>query len=365
MDEDDEILSLFSQAEAFIFALICRLLAKDIDKEDWAKLAATRVREVRLQVQDAALQLQRRGNGILATALLSAYERGVKDATTTTKALPSAVRNPKADLPTQLKGFNPRLSLLNGEARTAISGLALQIPSSASNIYSEVIAQAVANMSGPSSLTRKQAALRAVNTWSEKGVTGFVDRRGRQWSLSSYAEMATRTASNQAAVFGYADRLVESGYDLVIVSDATEECDRCRPWEGKILSVSGTSKQGRMTKNGHSFTVAGTLAEARAAGLFHPNCRHRTVLFLPGYTAIPTNTADPEGNKLRVKQRAYERRIRTLKVGVENARTLTGVNSPELTVARKKLHLKQQEFKSWRDANNRTVSTHRTNTVST
>ena len=35
-------------------------------------------------------------------------------------------------------------------------------------------------------------------------------------------------------------------------------------------------------------------------------------IYLPGVTETPKDTADPEGDQLRQRQRAYERRIRDL-----------------------------------------------------
>ena len=51
-----------------------------------------------------------------------------------------------------------------------------------------------------------------------------------------------------------------------------------------------------------------TLDEARAAGLFHPNCRHSISLYQEGITRPMKNTADPEGYRQSQKVRYYESR---------------------------------------------------------
>lgn len=168
--------------------------------------------------------------------------------------------------------------------------------------------------------TRRQATQSALDRLLANGVTGFVDRAGRRWNLASYVEMATRTGVAHAAVQGHLDRLGMAGRDLVIVSNAPQECLLCRPWEGKVLSINNFSRgrthvehatvDGRMV----SVDVAGSVSQALAAGLLHPNCRHSLSIYLPGVTRIPTDTADPEGDAARQKLRYLERGVRSWKL---------------------------------------------------
>lgn len=101
-----------------------------------------------------------------------------------------------------------------------------------------------------------------VDALEADGLTAMVDKRGRSWDLLRYAEMLARTKLTQAQNSGVANRMVESGYDLVIVSNHQGTCDQCAPFEGKVLSVSG--RQGGYM----------SVRDAEAQGLFHPNCRH-------------------------------------------------------------------------------------------
>jgi hypothetical protein len=97
---------------------------------------------------------------------------------------------------------------------------------------------------------------------ADRGITGFKDAKGRNWNLRSYAEMVSRTTTMEAHLEGTKNRLLEHGYDLVVISSHYNPCDKCKPWEGKVLSLTGQTE-------GYP-----TLDEAKAAGLFHPNCRH-------------------------------------------------------------------------------------------
>jgi hypothetical protein len=146
--------------------------------------------------------------------------------------------------------------------------------------------------------TRLRAAQAALDRLAGDGITGFVDTAGRRWQLASYTEMATRTITTQAALNATLDRLADHGIDLVRVTDAPGECVRCRPWEGRVLSVSGRTA-------GYP-----SLVEATAGGLFHPNCRHQVTAYLPGITRPLERTADPAGDQARQRTRALERRVR-------------------------------------------------------
>ena len=94
----------------------------------------------------------------------------------------------------------------------------------------------------------------------------FVDRGGRVWNTDNYLMMSVRT--NSMAM--YNDTLVDTiarttGSDLVRISDdggTADSCDACRKWAGRIVSVTGNSKD------------FPSLDEAKADGLFHPNCIH-------------------------------------------------------------------------------------------
>ncbi len=170
--------------------------------------------------------------------------------------------------------------------------------------------------------TRRETAQATFNRLLEHGVTGFRDKSGRQWELASYTEMATRTAAQRAMTQAHTESLQAAGVGLVIISDASQECELCRPWEGKVLSIDGS---GATTLHLPSATnpdktvrvdVAGGLSEARSAGLFHPNCRHSASAYLPGLTRSPPAdaTQDPEGDADRQRLRALERRLRRAKL---------------------------------------------------
>lgn len=90
----------------------------------------------------------------------------------------------------------------------------------------------------------------------------FVDRSGRAWENGRYCQMLARTTATRVYNDSFLDRLAEEGFNLVKVSSHGSEpdCDICRAWGGKICVISG--KGGKYP----------TVEDARAAGVFHPNC---------------------------------------------------------------------------------------------
>lgn len=188
--------------------------------------------------------------------------------------------------------------------------------------------------------TRRQAAQSAWQALVDRGITSFVDRAGRRWHLSSYVEMATRTNAQRAAVTGQVDRLDFLDVHLVYVSDSPQECVLCRPWEGKILRTdAGPLDVETMHATRDipvTVTAAATLDTARAAGLFHPNCRHSISAYLPGVTRVPQNTEDPAGDEARQRQRELERRIRR-----QREREQAALTPEAKTAARKRVRAAQ------------------------
>lgn len=114
----------------------------------------------------------------------------------------------------------------------------------------------------------------------EEGLASLVDKGGRKWTLERYGEMLFRTKAAEARNRGMANRMVENGYDLLQVSSHMGACEMCRPWEGKILSLTGKTK-------GYP-----TVAQAERSGLFHPNCKHAMNALIPSL-AKRTRAYDP------------------------------------------------------------------------
>lgn len=311
----ETVVGLYLDAEQVLLARIARSLAAGIDSPSWAEQRLLAVQRVRVQAERLLAELRGRASVAVGEAVVTAYNRGGAAAVADLAALLGGEMVDHAG-PLPVAAPDATRVLVEQTVR-AVTSTHTRILRWVGDTYRDVVARA----SGQVLLgtqTRRQAAQTALNRLAGRGVTGFVDSAGRSWDLASYTEMAVRAAAGNAAVAGHTDRLQAAGLDLVVVSDAPAECKLCRPWEGKVLSLSGgvagaidvaSATTGRPVR----VTVAGSLAQARRAGFQHPNCRHSVSAYLPGATRLPTSTADPQGDADRQRLRYLERQVRSWK----------------------------------------------------
>lgn len=115
----------------------------------------------------------------------------------------------------------------------------------------------------------------------KNGISAFVDRAGRRWTLGNYANMAVRTTSKQSSNMG--ELFDDEEHDLYIIVDRHSRCPICSRFEGRVYSRSGTSTHypplsdafGKINKDG-SATLENTYLT------IHPNCRHTLAKFYEG-----------------------------------------------------------------------------------
>lgn len=98
-------------------------------------------------------------------------------------------------------------------------------------------------------LPREAAADLMRQELRRRGLTGFVDRRGRRWTLSNYSRMVIATTTAEASNRGVADAIIAVGRDLVRISlpeghpgckhHPADPLNPCRALEGKVLSLTG------------------------------------------------------------------------------------------------------------------------------
>lgn len=113
-----------------------------------------------------------------------------------------------------------------------------------------------------------------------EGVTAFIDRAGRRWSLHTYGSMVLRTTSRQAEVLATLTK--DPAQDLYKISSHSTTCKLCAPYEGRVYSVSGTDPDfpalvdafGKMDPTGPNSLANSWLN-------IHPNCLHVLVPWTP------------------------------------------------------------------------------------
>lgn len=317
-----EVRRLYDDAEAVLLEKLAKALEAAIDSPRWAELKLASVGDLRSAVEQVAEALQTDTDGAVGQALVTAYNRGRQAAVAELGAL---------DIGREVAA---REALPNA---AAVDRLAASLAQDTRPLYTRItravvdtFQRIVARVSGGvvlGTMTRRQASQRALDQFAQQGVTGFVDSAGRNWDMASYAEMAVRSVTARAVIDGHVDVLAEVGMGFVIVSDAPLECPLCAPWEGEVLALAGESGP-HTIRTDHAIQptslfaqrrtvavhVAGTLVEARAKGLFHPNCRHNLSIYLPGVTTRPPHHATPGTTYADTqRQREIERTIRRWK----------------------------------------------------
>lgn len=115
---------------------------------------------------------------------------------------------------------------------------------------------------------RRKASKTLIETLTQQGKTGFVDKAGKRWSLKTYADMAARTVTRQAVADAQLLRMASHGVDLARISQHSSACRICAPWEGKIISLGGDVSE----YLGEEVWSLGDLPGGSIP--LHPNCKH-------------------------------------------------------------------------------------------
>lgn len=110
-----------------------------------------------------------------------------------------------------------------------------------------------------------------------RGITAFIDKAGRRWTLTDYCNMAVRTTAKQA---GVAAILTRDDYDLWQIVRIGSTCPVCAVYEGRVYSKSGTNPDypplasafGKIDVSGPD-TLENTYLN------IHPNCLHSLVKY--------------------------------------------------------------------------------------
>lgn len=325
---------LYGDAAAHLIGLVADRLAAGIDRPGWAEQKLSEILRLRRDTQRFVATLADQADSSIYDLLAQAYAAGV---------LAAGGPGVKEAAPGIVATNRDAVQAFAGDLAGTVQSTHTRILRTAEDVYRRVIGD-VAGQAITGAATRREVAARAMSRLAGAGIRGFEDRAGRNWELTSYVEMAARTTIGQAHTQGGLDRYTQQGVDLVVVSDAPEECKLCRPFEGRVLSLSGREPT-ESELGGNSY--AGTLRAARSAGFQHPNCRHAVSAFVPGLTRVKAATADPEGDEQRQQQRALERGVRDAKRKVAGAEPFG--DTQELRMAQALLRLRQLKLRQFVD----------------
>lgn len=155
-----------------------------------------------------------------------------------------------------------------------------------------------------------------IESMLKDGITAFVDRSGRKWSLGVYCNMAVRTTSRQSLNVG--ELFEDPEHDLYIIVDKHSNCPICSRYEGRVYSRSGTnpnypplSAAFKKIDPNRPETLENTYLS------IHPNCRHTLAKWVerahtPLEIANMRNKSNPATNPFTVDPRT-EKQIKEYK----------------------------------------------------
>ena len=206
-----------------------------------------------------------------------------------------------------------------------------------------------------------------VEALRREGVTAFVDKAGRKWSLHTYATMVSRSTSRQAEILSIL--MQDPDHDLYQISSHGTTCGLCAPYEGRVYSRSGKDPDfpplsdafGKMDPSGPSDLTNSWLN-------IHPNCLHALRAWTPAgrspeelerikqfsnpktnpYSRDPRTQAQIDAYRAKEKGRAqWLREYRQW----ENYRTTLGDKVPKTFATFQKHKLAGDEkYSAWRAA---------------
>ncbi|NUQ95281.1 MAG: hypothetical protein HOY79_01520 [Streptomyces sp.] len=304
----DAVAAIYAQAELVLIATIAALARKTALGAMTAEKARQKLAQTtRAVLVTAAPRIQ--------TALddgLTGAHAGVRGTVSGILRPAAAERVPTPDAVALAQSLDDAAATAATSAQKALTAATSTTASDVSGAFTPhqlAVARAIESTRGGApysslSLSRIQAAQKALDDLGEQGITGFTDRTGRRWNLVSYVEMATRTAVSNAWDDLQTAAMTRSGLDLVEVSTHSTEgsCSHCLPWLGRTLSLTGSS---------HGYP---TLDDAKDAGFRHPSCRCFWTPLGAGVMADVTNPVPVDRAaavyKASQRQRALERRVR-------------------------------------------------------
>lgn len=255
------LVAVFMKAEKKLIAEITRKRAKGyVDYAEVARLKA--IREILQEMVDDSAKY-------IPSAIEYEFYKGAKHKAGYENAAAVATAERGLAIEQLEDNLLGQVQEMAGTAyQSAVSKLAL-LGRTESDIFREVgLTQAIESMAvGRGAMTTTEEVIRSIN---EAGITAFVDKAGREWSLRAYGNMAVRTTVRQAQVSAL---LTEDDHDLYQVVWHYAPCRLCATYAGRVYSKSG--------KNPHYPPLAMAFGKIDLAGPnelsntflnIHPSC---------------------------------------------------------------------------------------------
>lgn len=167
--------------------------------------------------------------------------------------------------------------------------------------------------------SRQQALRKTIRQFNDNGITGFVDKRGRNWTPEAYVNMAMRTTAGSVANEVQTARCKDMRVNLIQIDSHSGARPKCAKDQGKIFSLDNTSGTTE-DLNGRKIRYYpwNFSSYGEPDGILGINCGHHKYPFIPGVNIqryFPTEDMDANNRlyKQTQVQRALERDVRKQK----------------------------------------------------
>lgn len=167
--------------------------------------------------------------------------------------------------------------------------------------------------------SRQQALRNTIRQFNEAGITGFVDKRGRNWTPEAYVNMSMRTTAGNVADEVQTARCKDYGINLIAIDEHSGARPKCAKDQGKIFDLNNGSGY---TEDLHGKKIRyhswNSSSYGEPDGILGINCGHHKFPFVPGVNVqryFPTEDLDANNRlyKQTQVQRALERDVRKQK----------------------------------------------------
>ena len=211
-------------------------------------------------------------------------------------------------------------------------------------------------MTGEKSYTT--AVSQAIHRLVNRGIYGFMDARGREWSPEAYINMLTRTTIHSAAIDAQRERTAEYGVTTFQIGPNKISRPLCAPYVGWICSWDGSSGIIHdLDGNAYQYVPVTDTSYGDPAGIFGINCGHSPYTFVDGFSLPRYHEMTPEELEknekaylLTQKQRAFERDVRSAKLE-SAALKAAGLDGAEMAQTAEAL---AKNYEAWCRENNLT-----------
>lgn len=167
--------------------------------------------------------------------------------------------------------------------------------------------------------SRQQALRKTIRQFNDAGITGFVDKRGRNWTPEAYVNMSMRTTAGSVADEVQTARCKDYGINLIAIDAHSGARPKCAKDQGKIFDLNNGSGY---TEDLHGKKIRyypwNSSSYGEPDGILGINCGHHKFPFVPGVNVqryFPTEDMDANNRlyKQTQVQRALERDVRKQK----------------------------------------------------